>query len=92
MKMIGLNVQQLTVCNKKKSNLSSFLKWLNDNSFTFNNDLTAAVAQSVGAFASLAEGLVFESQRRQAEVIKTGSDSSTAKLSAKCASVSSPRK
>ena len=39
----------------------------------------AAVAQLVRAFALCAEGWVFESQPPQALVVKTGSDSSTAK-------------
>ena len=43
---------------------------------------TAAVAQWARAFASQAEGWVFESQPRQT-VVKKGSDSSTAKRSAK---------
>ena len=40
--------------------------------------LTAAVAQWVRAFASQAEGWVFESQPRQTLVEKRGSNSSTA--------------
>ena len=40
------------------------------------------VAQSVRAFTSQAEGLVFESQPRLTLVVKAGSDSSTAKRSA----------
>ena len=38
-----------------------------------------AVAQWARAFAPQAEGWVFESQPRQTLVVKTGSDSSTAK-------------
>ena len=38
-----------------------------------------AVAQSVRTFIQQAKGWVFESQVRQNEVVKTGSDSSTAK-------------
>ena len=53
---------------------------------------TAAVAQLVRAFASQAEGWVFESQTRQTLVIKTGSDSSIAKRSAICVSVTGPRR
>ena len=41
----------------------------------------AAMAQWVKAFAPQAEGLVFEFQPRQTLVVKTGSDSSTAKRS-----------
>ena len=40
---------------------------------------TAAVAQWVRAMAPQAEGWVFESQPRHTYVVKTGSDSSTAK-------------
>ena len=43
---------------------------------------TAAVEQSVRAFASQAEGLVFESQPRQTQGVEIGSDRSTAKRSA----------
>ena len=43
-----------------------------------NNVTTAAVAQRVRAFATQAEGWVFESHPRQTQVVKTGSDSSTA--------------
>ena len=46
-----------------------------------------AVAQMVRAFASHAEDLVFESQPRQTKVVKTGSDSSSAKLLATGVSV-----
>ena len=42
----------------------------------------AAVAQWARAFASQAEGWMFESQPRQTLVVKTGSDSSTVKRSA----------
>ena len=45
-------------------------------------EYTAAVVQRVRAFASQAKGWVFESQSRQTYVVKTGSDSSTAKRSA----------
>ena len=38
------------------------------------------------------EGWVFESQPRQINVIKTGSDSSSAKRSATCVSVTGPRR
>ena len=41
-----------------------------------------AVGHWVNASPSQAKGWEFESQTRQTEVIKTGSDSSTAKLSA----------
>ena len=43
---------------------------------------TEAVAQWVRGFPSQAEGWMFESQPRQTQVVKTGSDSSTAKRSA----------
>ena len=43
--------------------------------------VTAAVAQLVRTLATQAEGWVFESQPRQTEVVKTYSDSSTAKRS-----------
>ena len=49
--------------------------------------MTAAVAQSVRAFASNAKGWVFESQPQQTEVVKEGRDSSTAKRSATGVSV-----
>ena len=55
-------------------------------------DLTAAVAQSVRAFAPQAEGWVFESQTRQTQAVKTGSDSYTAKRSAIGVSVTGPRR
>ena len=48
---------------------------------------TTAMAQWVRAFALQAEGLVFESLLRQTLVVKTGSDSSTAKRSADDVSV-----
>ena len=41
------------------------------------------MVQSVRAFASNAKGWVFESQPRQTLVVKTGSDDSTAKSSAR---------
>ena len=41
---------------------------------TLFNYAAAAVAQSVRAFASHVEGLVFESQPRHPIVVKTGSD------------------
>ena len=44
-----------------------------------NEIVTAAVAQWVTAFASQAEGWVCESQPRQTQVVKAGSNSSTAK-------------
>ena len=48
---------------------------------------TAAVEQSIRAFASQAEGLVFESQPRQTQGVEIGNDSSTAKRSATDVSV-----
>ena len=53
---------------------------------------TAAVEQSVRAFASQAEGLVFESQPRQTQGVEIGSNSSTAKPSATDVSVAGLRK
>ena len=53
---------------------------------------TAVVAQSVRAFVSHAEGWVFESQQRQSQVVKTGSDSSTAKRSAVGVSTTGPQR
>ena len=55
-------------------------------------DLAAAVAQRVRAFAPQAEGWVFEFQPRQPEVVKTGSDKSTAKRSALGVSVTGSRR
>ena len=49
-----------------------------------------AVALSVPP-PSQTEGLVFESQTRQTKVVKTGSDSPTAKCSAIVESVTDPR-
>ena len=54
--------------------------------------ITAAVAQSVEAFALHAEGWVLESHPRQVWVVKTGSDSSTAKHSTTGATGTGPRK
>ena len=48
---------------------------------TIQTVFAAALAQWVRAFAPQAEGWVFESQPRQTQVAKTGSDSSTAKRS-----------
>ena len=45
-------------------------------------NFAAAVAQWFSALAPQAEGWVLESQPRQTEVVKTGSDSSIAKRSA----------
>ena len=44
------------------------------------------------SFAPQAEGLEFESQPRQTQVVKTSSDSSTATCLAFCASVTGPRR
>ena len=52
----------------------------------------AAVAQWVRAFASQAEGWVFESKPRHTLVVKIGSDSPTPKRSALSASVTDPRR
>ena len=51
----------------------------------------AGVVQSVRAFAPHAEGWVFKSKPRQTEVVKTCSDSSTAKHSVVTVSVTGPR-
>ena len=53
--------------------------------------MTAAVAQWVRALAPQAKGWVLES-KRQTLVVKTGSDSSTAKRSAIGVSVTGPRR
>ena len=52
----------------------------------------AAVAQSVRAFGPQSEGLEFESQQRQTQVVKTGSDRCTAECSAVDVSVTGPRR
>ena len=52
---------------------------------------TAAVAQWVRAYSPQVEDWVFEYKPRQIKVVKTGSDSSTAKRSALGASVTGPR-
>ena len=54
--------------------------------------LTAAVAQWVRAFAPQVEGWVFESQWWQTQVVKTGTDSCTAKRSAIGVSVKGPQR
>ena len=53
---------------------------------------TAAMAQWIRVLALQAEGWVFESQPRQAYVVKTGSDSFTAKRSAIGVSVTGSRR
>ena len=53
---------------------------------------TAAVAQWVRALALHAEDGVFESQPRQTNVVKTGSDSSIAKRLALGVNVTGPRR
>ena len=58
----------------------------------FFNEWWVVVAQSVRAFPSHAEGCVFESQLLQTEVVKTGSDRSSAKRSALGVSVTRPRR
>ena len=50
------------------------------------------MAQSVRAVATNAEGCVFESQSRHTKVVKTGSDSSTAKRSATGVSATDPQR
>ena len=50
------------------------------------------IAQWVRAFAQQAKGWVLESQPRQTYVVKSGSDSSTAKRSAIGVSVTGPRR
>ena len=52
----------------------------------------AVVGQSVKALAPLAEGSIFESLPQQTKVVKTGSDSSTAKRSALGVNVTGPRR
>ena len=51
---------------------------------------TAVVVQWVNAFAPQVESWVFESQPQQTQVVKTGSDNSTAKRSAIGMSVTGP--
>ena len=53
---------------------------------------SVAMAQSVRAVATNAEGCVFESQSRHTKVVKTGSDSSTAKRSATGVSATDPQR
>ena len=55
---------------------------LSNASKLYSNHTPSAVAQWVSAFDPQAEGWVFESHLGQPSVIKTGSDSSTAKRSA----------
>ena len=55
-------------------------------------DLTVALAQSVRALVPQAEAWVFESQTRQTQAVKTGSDSFTAKRSVIGVSVTGPRR
>ena len=50
------------------------------------------MAQWIRALTLQAEGWVFESQTRQTYVVKTGSDSSTAKRSAIGVSITGPRR
>ena len=54
--------------------------------------LAVVVEQWVGVFAPQAEGWVFEYHPRKTYVVKTGSDSSTAKRSAIGESVIGPRR
>ena len=58
--------------------------------YNFANAVTAAMAQWARAVASLAECWVFEFLPRQKLVVKTGSDSSTAKRLAIGVSVTGP--
>ena len=60
------------------------------NKGTFQALLTAAVAQWLRALEPQAEGLVLESQPQHTQVVKTVSDSSTAKRSATAVSVRAP--
>ena len=55
-------------------------------------EFTAAVAQWAREYFSQAEGWVFVSQPRQTLVVKTGSDTSTAKPLAISVSVRGPRR
>ena len=64
----------------------------NISSSTCTIQITAEVAQSVRAFASHAEGWLFETEPRQTCVVKKSSDSSTAKRSATDMGVTGPRK
>ena len=61
--------------------------------FTVNKEYGINITiekQWVRAFASEVEGWVFEYQSRQTQVVKIGSDSSTAKRSAICVSDTGP--
>ena len=64
----------------------------NISSSTCTIQIIAEVAQSVRAFASHAEGWLFETEPRQICVVKKSCDSSTAKRSATDVSVTGPRK
>ena len=64
--------------------------WLPLHAFPFT--VAVHVAHWVRALGSQAEGLVFESQPRHTYVVKTGSDSSTAKRLAIGVSVTGPRR
>ena len=65
---------------------------MNDMLIWWMSDEAAPVPQWVRAFALQAEGLVFESHMRQTLVVKTGSDSSTAKRLALGVAVMGPRR
>ena len=54
--------------------------------------LEKTVAQWARAFASHAEGWVFESKSQQTQVVKTGSESSNTKRSPVGVSVTRPRR
>ena len=54
--------------------------------------ITGTLAQWFRALAQQAEGWIFESQPRQTKVVKTGSDSSTAKRSEIGVSFTGPRR
>ena len=59
--------------------------------YTLNTSITAAVAQSVRAFAPAVEGWVFESYV-VIHVVNTGCESSTAKHSAGGVNTTGPRR
>ena len=58
----------------------------------FHKNVYCGCGQLVRAFASQAEGWVFKFQPRQTQVVKTGNDSSNAKLSAISVIVTGPRR
>ena len=81
---------QYGIILKEIKNSQIWKRNLYENIFYLKN-VTAALAQWVRAEAPQAEGWVFESKLWHAQVLKTGSDSSTAKRSAIDVSVTGPR-